>query len=272
MSLYADHVIVICRSAQRRHRAGDEPVVAEGFQSWLEAAPPGPPARPGDRAARRRRHHRARRAQRGDDLVRAQRLRLRHVGLADPGDPARARPQQRRARAAAARGGGRLGADAADHRCADQPLGRRPRWSAARPRSGCSGSAARRSGPACCPRCRSPRSGCSSTASARVVGRRDERRGCRRRARASAARSCRASTPGSASARWSAPASARPTVALGVRMTAHLLADAWSRCWAVVQLTTGASCRAAPSRSRSTAADRRAAWRAWLEPRTLMIG
>ena len=41
MSLYADHVIVICSSAQGDIDLAMSPSALMGFQSWLEAAPPG---------------------------------------------------------------------------------------------------------------------------------------------------------------------------------------------------------------------------------------
>ena len=41
MSLYADHVIVICSSAHGDIDLAMSPSSLMGFQSWLEAAPPG---------------------------------------------------------------------------------------------------------------------------------------------------------------------------------------------------------------------------------------
>ena len=71
--------------------------------------------RPGGR--RRRRRRRSGRPRRGRDRVHPQRALLRHLGLADPGGPLGAGPDQRPARAVAPGDRGRVGAVAAHHRC-----------------------------------------------------------------------------------------------------------------------------------------------------------
>ena len=49
LSLYADHVVVICRTPQGELELAMDPGALMGFQAWLEAAPPGTRAvRPGD--------------------------------------------------------------------------------------------------------------------------------------------------------------------------------------------------------------------------------
>ena len=54
-------------------------------------------------------------------------------------------------------------------------------------------------------------------------------------------------------------------------MTAHLLVMVVA-VWAVVQVTTGRFLPRGAEQEPGHGTDRRAAWRAWLEPRTLMIG
>jgi MFS family permease len=61
------------------------------------------------------------------------------------------------------------------------------------------------------------------------------------------------------------------TVALGMSMTVHLLLMVVT-VWTVVQLTTGRFLPRGAEQEPGHSTDRRAAWRAWLEPRTLMIG
>jgi uncharacterized protein DUF2550 len=41
MSLYADHVVIICRSPEGEVELAMRPSSLMGFQSWLEAGPPG---------------------------------------------------------------------------------------------------------------------------------------------------------------------------------------------------------------------------------------
>ena len=41
MSLYPDHVVIICRSAQGEVELAMGPSTLMGFQSWLESGPPG---------------------------------------------------------------------------------------------------------------------------------------------------------------------------------------------------------------------------------------
>jgi MFS family permease len=61
------------------------------------------------------------------------------------------------------------------------------------------------------------------------------------------------------------------TVALGISMTVHLLVMVVV-VLAVVQLTTGRCLPRGAEQVPEHGTDRQAAWRAWLEPRTLMIG